>query len=154
APDESDQRVKIVRLTDEGRRMTAHLKATAWRQITAAARDLSADAGCGDILERLAAYEAQLERKPLNQRVGETSGLSIVRFRDELAPAFYDLNADWIRSMFAMEKADEEVLSDPRKHIIDKGGDILFVRDPEGKLIGVGALQPVGKAGDYEFTKM
>lgn len=151
---EADQRVRVVRLTEEGRRMVAHLKATAWRQITAAARDVSADAGCADILERLAAYEAQLEIKPLNERVGDPSGLSIVRYSDDLAGVFYDLNADWIRSMFAMEQADEDVLANPRKHIIDRGGDILFVRDSQGEIIGAGALQPVGRDGDYEFTKM
>lgn len=152
--EEADQRIKIVRLTEEGRRMIAHLKATAWRQITNAARDLSADAGSADILERLSAYEAKLVEKPLAARAGEQTALSLVRYRDDLAGAFYELNADWIRSMFAMEKADEDVLSDPRTHIIDKGGDILFVRDSEGEIVGVGALQPVGKGGDYEFTKM
>jgi DNA-binding MarR family transcriptional regulator/N-acetylglutamate synthase-like GNAT family acetyltransferase len=151
---EDDQRIKVVRQTDAGRRMAAHLKATAWRQIAEAARDLSVDAGNADILERLAAYEAKLAQKPLMQRTGEKSGLSIVEFSDELATSFYDLNADWIRTMFAMEKADEEVLSNPRKHIISKGGAILFVRDAEGEIIGTGALQPVGKDGDFEFTKM
>jgi DNA-binding MarR family transcriptional regulator/N-acetylglutamate synthase-like GNAT family acetyltransferase len=151
---ESDQRIKIIRLTDKSRRMAAHLKSTVWRQIAEAARDLSADAGCADILERLTAYEIKLAEKPLNARTGDKSGLSIVEFDDDLAGAFYDLNADWIRSMFKMEKADEDVLSNPRKHIIDKGGAILFVRDEHGEIIGAGALQPVGSDGDFEFTKM
>lgn len=151
---EGDQRIKVVRLTDDGRRKVAHLKATAWRQIREAARDLSVEAGSADILERLAAYEAKLVEKPLNTRSGEKAGLSVVRYSDDLAGAFYKLNAEWITSMFAMEQTDEEVLSDPRGRIIEKGGDILFVRDAGGEIVGVGALQPVGKGGDYEFTKM
>lgn len=151
---ETDQRIRVIRLTDEGRRKVAHLKATAWRQIREAARELSEEAGAVDILERLAAYEDKLAATPLHTRSGEPPGLSIVRYSDELARAFYDLNAEWIRSAFKMEQTDEEVLSNPRKHIIDRGGDILFVRDGDGDIIGVGALQPVGKDGDYEFTKM
>ena len=103
--------------------------ALALRPRAAAARDVSVDSGNADILERIAAYEAKLEEKPLSERTGEKAGLSIVRYNDELAGAFYDLNAEWIRSMFAMEKADEDVLSEPRKHIIAKGGDILVAID-------------------------
>ncbi len=149
-----DQRVKIVRLTEDGRRLIAHLKVTAWREIGEAARNLCADAGSADLLDRLGTLETRLAETPLTERTGDSSGLSIVTYSDDLAGAFYELNADWIRSAFAMEKADEEVLSNPRKHIIDRGGDILFVRDADGEIIGAGALQPVGDEGEYEFTKM
>ena len=83
-----------------------------------------------------------------------SAGLEIIDYTDELAGVFYELNAEWISSMFTMEKADEEVLSNPRRLIIDRGGHILFVRSQGGEIIGTGALQPVNDEGDYELTKM
>jgi N-acetylglutamate synthase-like GNAT family acetyltransferase/DNA-binding MarR family transcriptional regulator len=153
-PSDTDQRVKMVRLTDEGRRIVADLKITAWPQIAAAACNLCADAGSADLLDRLAALEANLIAKPLTERTQLASSLSIVEYSDGLAGVFYELNADWIRTMFTMEKTDEEVLSNPRKSVLDRGGDILFVRNAEGEIVGVGALQPVGDEGEFEFTKM
>jgi N-acetylglutamate synthase-like GNAT family acetyltransferase len=79
--------------------------------------------------------------------------LKIIEYRDELAPLFHDINAEWISTMFEMEEVDRHVLEHPRATIIDKGGDILFV-EVEGKgIVGAGALK-WSEPGQLELTKM
>ena len=79
--------------------------------------------------------------------------LKIVEFRDDLAPLFHAINAEWINGMFEMEEVDRHVLEHPRETIIDKGGVILFV-DVEGRgIVGAGALKWSGP-GQLELTKM
>lgn len=151
--DPSDQRVKIVSLTETGIRLVAHLKSTAWMQIERAARSIT-NGLSGGPLEQLAEMERRLEERPLTERVLPESGLSIVPYRAELAGEFYRINSEWIEDMFVLEPSDIEVLKDPQSFVIDKGGDILFVANAEGSIIGAGALQPVGDDGDFEFTKM
>lgn len=79
--------------------------------------------------------------------------LQIVDYDDALAPLFHDINAEWIEAMFVMEDHDREVLQNPREHIIDRGGTILFV-DAQGLgIVGACALMPTG-GGAWELTKM
>jgi ribosomal protein S18 acetylase RimI-like enzyme len=81
------------------------------------------------------------------------AGLSIVEFNDALAGQFYDINAQWIESMFVLEDHDRHVLSHPRETIIDPGGVILFVATPTLGIVGACALMPTGD-GEFELTKM
>ena len=80
-------------------------------------------------------------------------GLRIVEFRDDLAQAFHDINAQWIQAMFVLEPTDREVLENPRQRIIDPGGVILFVEAEGLGLVGTCALQKTGP-GQFELTKM
>jgi GNAT superfamily N-acetyltransferase len=52
---------------------------------------------------------------------------------------FRELNEAWIRHYFAIEPKDVEVLGDPVRHILDRGGDILMAL-VEGKPAGCCAL--------------
>ena len=52
--------------------------------------------------------------------------MEFVTFNDSLANEFSQMNLAWVQKYFEVEPADEEVLSDPRKNIIDKGGYIFF----------------------------
>ena len=79
--------------------------------------------------------------------------LSVVEFSDELAPAFHDINAEWITSMFRLEETDRDVLENPRARIIDPGGAILFARLEGHGLVGACALQKTGER-QFELTKM
>ena len=79
--------------------------------------------------------------------------LTIIPYTDALAPHFHAINAAWIETMFVLEPHDEEVLADPRTHIIDKGGIVLFAATPDGAIVGAGALMPTAP-GCYELTKM
>ena len=79
--------------------------------------------------------------------------LKIVEYRDEMAPLFHDINAEWISTMFEMEEVDRHVLQHPRATIIDKGGDILFVEVEDRGIVGAGALK-WSEPGQLELTKM
>ncbi len=82
-----------------------------------------------------------------------TNGLFIHEFSDELAHHFHDINAEWINSMFRLEATDREVLENPRKYIIEPGGQILFVEAAGLGIVGACALQKTG-ATSFELTKM
>jgi N-acetylglutamate synthase-like GNAT family acetyltransferase len=79
--------------------------------------------------------------------------LRILEYRDELAPAFHDINVEWISAMFRLEATDREVLENPRRHIIEPGGVILFVEAQGLGVIGTCALQKTGPRS-FELTKM
>jgi N-acetylglutamate synthase-like GNAT family acetyltransferase len=79
--------------------------------------------------------------------------LSIVEYRDDLAQAFHEINAEWIESMFVLEPIDRHVLENPRESIIDAGGAILFVELEGRGIVGAGALR-WSEPGQLELTKM
>ena len=79
--------------------------------------------------------------------------LTIHEFRDDLAGAFYDINAEWIEAMFTLEQVDRDMLEHPREHVIDAGGVILFVEAPGLGIVGTCALHKTGKR-TFELTKM
>ncbi|MBU6206247.1 MAG: GNAT family N-acetyltransferase [Alphaproteobacteria bacterium] len=79
--------------------------------------------------------------------------LRIVEYRDELAPLFYAINAQWIERMFTLEQTDIDVLESPRARIIEPGGAILFVEAEGLGIVGTCALQKTGP-DQYELTKM
>ncbi|MFP5228427.1 MAG: GNAT family N-acetyltransferase [Acidobacteriota bacterium] len=66
--------------------------------------------------------------------------------------AFLRLNEDWISKFFTLEEADRAIISDPRKHILDPGGQIL-IAERDGEAIGCCALIPM-TPGEYELAKM
>ncbi|WP_010183559.1 GNAT family N-acetyltransferase [Sphingomonas sp. PAMC 26605] len=81
------------------------------------------------------------------------NGLTIHAYRDDLAQAFHDINAQWIGAMYRLEPTDRDVLDQPHERIIAPGGDILFVEAAGLGIVGACALQRTG-ADQYELTKM
>jgi len=79
--------------------------------------------------------------------------LTIRDYQDDLAADFHDINVEWISAMFALERADREVLENPREHIIEPGGAILFVEAEGLGVIGTCALRKTGEYS-FELTKM
>lgn len=79
--------------------------------------------------------------------------LSIVEFSDENSHFFKDINEEWIQEMFALESKDQKVLENPKKYIIDPGGQILFASVEGLGIVGAGALMPTGPR-EMELTKM
>ncbi|HVR91226.1 MAG TPA: GNAT family N-acetyltransferase [Novosphingobium sp.] len=79
--------------------------------------------------------------------------MRIVPFSDDLASAFYDINAEWIATMFVLEATDREVIENPRERIVDPGGTILFVEAEDLGIVGTCALQKTGPTS-FELTKM
>jgi N-acetylglutamate synthase-like GNAT family acetyltransferase len=73
-------------------------------------------------------------------------------FRPGDEAAFLRLNEDWISKNFTLEPHDHEVLSDPRTHILDPGGQIC-IAEVSGVPIGCCALVPIA-SGEFELAKM
>jgi putative acetyltransferase len=67
-------------------------------------------------------------------------------------PAFRRLNEEWIVREFALESKDEEVLAEPRRAILDRGGRIFFALR-EAEPVGCCALLATSP-GEYEVAKM
>jgi ribosomal protein S18 acetylase RimI-like enzyme len=78
--------------------------------------------------------------------------IDIIDFKPEHQPAFEKLNRTWIEKHFVMEVLDVEVLTNPSKYILEKGGYIL-VALADGNPAGVVALRRLER-GVYELTKM
>lgn len=81
-----------------------------------------------------------------------TRAPSVITYRDELQPAFEQLNRDWIETHFVIEDADREVLGDPRGKILAPGGQVFFVLE-DGKVRGTCAVIRHSK-DEYEIAKM
>lgn len=78
--------------------------------------------------------------------------VEIIEFKDELAHHFKDLNIAWLQKYFYVEPIDEEMLSNPRKYIIEKDGHIFFAT-VNGKVAGTFALLKQ-EGGSFELGKM
>ena len=77
----------------------------------------------------------------------------IINFKNEYKKHFYDLNIEWLNEFFLVEDYDQKILSNPQKHIINKGGSVFFAKKDK-KIIGVVALMPTDELDVYELTKM
>ena len=78
--------------------------------------------------------------------------IEIVGYRDDLAQYFTSLNIAWLERFFVVEPIDHEMLSNPKKFIIDKNGFIFFAK-ANGKIAGTFALIKI-EDGIYELSKM
>jgi N-acetylglutamate synthase-like GNAT family acetyltransferase len=79
--------------------------------------------------------------------------ISFKNFKSGYSNKFYDLNIEWLEKYFHVEDHDRDVLSNPEKYIINKGGIILFA-EFNGHLVGTVALMPTKNKDTYELTKM
>lgn len=79
--------------------------------------------------------------------------LKIISFTPENADAFYNLNIEWLSTLFEVEPYDKKVLSNPETYIINKGGFIFFAKRKES-IIGTFALIPLPQQNAFELTKM
>ena len=149
-----DQRQKTLRLTRKGEAQMMRIKLQVWPRLDRAVKSIT-DNVSGSFLDQIAAIEAALAAKPLEARAAEISNpaLRIREYTPELQHYFHDINAEWIAAMFKFETADREVLEDPKSHILDGGGAILFVEAQGLGIIGTCAIRKTGPKS-AELTKM
>jgi ribosomal protein S18 acetylase RimI-like enzyme len=84
--------------------------------------------------------------------MSDSSTITIVPFDDAYAADFSRLNLAWLRKYFVVEAIDEEMLSQPKRYIIDKGGYIFFAI-LEGEVVGTFAMMKQ-EEGVFELSKM
>lgn len=152
----NDQRQKLVRLSENGRDLVLQLRAKMWSQCENTVANIC-NSIAPDFLLSIEKIERALDEKSFEERFMENtkvenSDIEIIEYSDDLAKDFYDINAAWIKENFILEPIDEEVLSKPKKNIIDKGGAILFARHKAHGIVGTCALMNCGTA--FELTKM
>ena len=78
--------------------------------------------------------------------------VEIYGFRDDWADDFRRLNEEWLERYFRIEPIDARVLDDPRKHIIDPGGQIFFAIEGD-EVLGTCAVKAAGDLR-FDLTKM
>ncbi|OUR90951.1 GNAT family N-acetyltransferase [Flavobacteriales bacterium 34_180_T64] len=79
--------------------------------------------------------------------------VEIINYDNEYANDFYELNVEWLKTFFYVEPYDEEILSNPEDHIINKGGYIFFAKEND-TILGTVALMPMKETNVFELTKM
>ena len=78
--------------------------------------------------------------------------VEITDYSDDLAHHFHDLNKAWLQKYFVVEPIDKEMLGNPKKFFIDKGGYIFFAK-LNNKVAGTFAL--IKESDDvFELSKM
>jgi glutamate/tyrosine decarboxylase-like PLP-dependent enzyme/GNAT superfamily N-acetyltransferase len=73
-------------------------------------------------------------------------------YRDEYQPAFAALNYAWIEKYFSVEPLDRTLLDNPRRHIIDTGGEVFLLLE-DGVPKGACAMLRIDERA-FELTKM
>jgi len=154
--DKKDTRIKYVSLSAKGKKLIPILEVL-WKDILSAHKELFNSIGI-DIIYVIEKIENALKQKSLFDRISEKSKLrmisnvDIVNYSLPLKAYFKDLNYQWLKKYFKVEKKDEEILSNPEKYILEKGGFILFSR-VDGYVCGTVAIVK-HKNGEFELTKM
>lgn len=87
-----------------------------------------------------------------NLDAGAGSAPIVVPYREELRADFERLNREWIEAYFELEPADREILGDPRRMILDRGGQVFFVLQ-QGEVMGTCAVLR-HSAEECEIAKM
>lgn len=78
--------------------------------------------------------------------------ITISDFKPIFKNYFKELNEAWLQKYFYVEDFDKEVLSNPEKYILDKGGFIYFILENDIP-VGTVALM-INDSQELELTKM
>ncbi|GAA4882578.1 GNAT family N-acetyltransferase [Flaviramulus aquimarinus] len=157
--DDLDKRKKIIFLSKKGQQMLNTLKPI-WKSIDLVIKDYTLEAS-SSLIEHLNTLENKLNTTSFSDTIihhikmnnTTTQDIEIITYQNKYAQTFYDLNIEWLQTYFYVEAYDEEVLSQPEKYIINKGGHIFFAL-LNNKIVGTVALMPIGDEGLFELTKM
>lgn len=154
--DKDDRRRTIVTLSKRGEEISTKIEIQ-YTDVATAIEQVSSESP-HDLWAALEEWERLLSQKSLAQRVlevkkqRESADVKIEMYQPKHKNAFRELNEEWIKTYFKLEKPDIEALSNPKKYILDKGG-CIFVATLDKKPVGVCAMIPMEK-GTYELAKM
>ncbi|MBU1701967.1 MAG: bifunctional helix-turn-helix transcriptional regulator/GNAT family N-acetyltransferase [Candidatus Eisenbacteria bacterium] len=141
--DPKDERKRLLGLSKKGRETIKCLRPV-WDEIRVAGRELLEETGI-DLLGGLDRLESALDDSSMLDRLRRrlnlplSQKLEIVEYRPAYKKHFASLNRQWLEAQFTIEKSDAELLDDPNRNIIKRGGEILFAR-LEGHIVGTCAL--------------
>jgi putative acetyltransferase len=80
------------------------------------------------------------------------NSIEIIPFSNEHQAVFRSLNEEWLDKYHLKEDHDVAILNDPRKMILENGGEI-FLAKANGRIVGTAALMKEHE-GIYELVKM
>jgi predicted GNAT family N-acyltransferase len=155
--DKSDKRKKIISLSKKGEALIESA-IPLWKSIEHIIKEYTTIKS-NSLVEHINILEEKFEQKSFSNAIIEhvkmnnKSSLEIVTYKDAYAKYFYDLNIEWLKTYFYVEPYDEEVLSNPDKYIVNKGGHIFFAKLND-EIVGTVALMPMEDENVYELTKM
>jgi DNA-binding MarR family transcriptional regulator/GNAT superfamily N-acetyltransferase len=152
--DAGDGRRRLLSLTSRGKQTVKRISPV-WDAVRRSTQDIIDGSG-HDVLAVLGAVEHELDRQELLPRIrhalrGDLS-VEIIPFSRSLAPHFERLNREWLGHDVPIEPRDVEVITNPKRVIIDRGGHILFARINR-EIVGTASILAHGP-GEYEIAKM
>jgi ribosomal protein S18 acetylase RimI-like enzyme/Mn-dependent DtxR family transcriptional regulator len=151
-----DSRKRMLRLSAKGRQSLPKFK-DVWAKILLLNQSLF-NSQQHNLLLAIKETEALLNDKPYYQRFQimfapvTDANVTIVNYQPSLAKYFKGLNIEWINTHFTVEEHDLEQLNHPEEHIMNDGGEILFIQLND-EIVGTCALIKTGEA-EYELAKM
>ncbi|WP_081411191.1 GNAT family N-acetyltransferase [Tenacibaculum ovolyticum] len=156
--DKIDKRKKVIILSKKGKTLVENVTPI-WNSIEFIIKEYT-QISSNSLVETLNILEEKFNKKSFSKAITEhiqmnikiMNTLEITNYKNEYASHFYNLNIEWLKSFFYVEAYDEEVLSNPDKYIIDKGGHIFFAKI-NNEVVGTVALMPIN-SGAFELTKM
>ena len=156
--DTADGRRNVVALSKKGHDVTLKIE-DQYTDINSAIEDML-NQSTHNLWKALAEWEFMLEQKTLlrrvteQQKLRESSNVSIVDYTPQYRDAFVDLNTEWISKYFKMEESDYKALNNAEEYILNNGGHIL-VALYKGEPLGVCALIKYPEPDyDFELAKM
>ncbi|MEO6688952.1 MAG: bifunctional helix-turn-helix transcriptional regulator/GNAT family N-acetyltransferase [Dokdonella sp.] len=154
--DRSDARRGVLELSPEAERKLDRL-GLIWCAIRRGAG--AAATRCrGSLLDGLAAFETDIASGALASEILaqherlRAATIRILPYQPRLAKHFERINTEWLERYFSVEAVDRAMLGDPQKHVLDRGGAIVFAQ-LDGEVIGTCALLKES-SGVYELSKM
>ncbi len=154
--DKVDERRRLLGITPLGFELLDQISPV-WKDIQIVIGRLITTSG-GNILTNLDVMERQLSKQALTERMAILrkeriiNSVEIINYKDQYAEEFYKLNRHWLEKYFYVEDIDHQILSEPRKFILDQGGFILMARI-KNQIVGSAALI-VAENEKLELSKM
>lgn len=154
--DKQDGRKRNLQLSDTGKELLDNLSPLL-KKIEEANREYLNSTGY-DVLSIIEKLEKGLEEKSMYDRVStkikdsELKEVEILTYSPKYKKDFKELNYEWLKKYFKIENVDKEILYNPEKEILQKGGQIFFAKK-ENAIVGTCAVKKAGPKS-YELTKM
>ena len=154
--DKRDARKKLIRLSEKGKNIFRDIEPILY-EIELANREFLRESGV-DVLGVVEKMEKQLELKSMYKRVNEKliqnfkKEVEIISYNQNLKDDFKRLNVEWLNKYFTVEAIDEKVLSNPKKEILDRIGEIYFALYKD-EVIGTCAIKKTAPK-KYELLTM
>lgn len=154
--DEKDKRKRLVSLSKKGKEIYPKLQPV-WKNLESTVHKFVMEIEY-DVIDVLKKMEESMAQKSLVERFSEEEkqsqldSVKIIDYKPQHQKYFRDINLRWIEKYFHVEDLDYQVLNNPEKEILERGGHI-FMAEYDNKIVGTCALLKENDAC-FELAKM